>query len=320
MFILCICVSVRVRLKVLYILLIMLVILQIIFYIAFFLGFILFFIKNFLFAFIILYIGLISLIFVLFKDNIEKILNKKVLSYQERLEIKRLQWKTIWHHPKYYNIISFWKEDFVESYKNAKWPDKIWHPFLLVSISFYTASCTRFVWIYSILFFFKILIYILSWNFCSLKILLIFYAILCFITLVAICPLITTNIKKTYGPNCLKKLGFNGPKIVLGMLTRAAQNPGKTAAQVATGIITYQAVNQVMSDHFNTIRLHYKNNQAKGQLTLYHELQASDPNANMEKPKFFTGDEDQFNVKLGPDLVELGRDGIKFIINKWVDL
>jgi hypothetical protein len=277
------------------------VILQIVFYIVFFLGFILFFIKNFLFAFIILYTWLVSLIFVLFKDNIEKVLNKKVLSYEEVLEIKRLQWEAIWNNPEYLLIVSFWKEDFLKPYKSLKMHHKILDPAFLISISFYKAFSTRFKYA-NMLFLIRCIVGLTYFfNLYCLALLFIFYGVLLFTTSIAIFPPVVNYIKKTYGQNCIQKIGFDTLKV----LSYNNKNLVKICCIAFICYVLGGLINILLSDYINYINFLRDQNAALTYLKDYRELRALYPDLDLKEPVFPNFNDEKYQKKVFYTLEEI---------------
>jgi Cytochrome C oxidase subunit II, transmembrane domain len=72
---------------------------------------------------------------------------KDPTTIQKVWEEKRLSLKTMWNHPDYLEIISFWEKNYKASYKNLAWFEFFLLTFLAILISIYRASSTRYTYI-----------------------------------------------------------------------------------------------------------------------------------------------------------------------------
>ena len=110
---------------------------------------------------------------------------------------------------KYLRIKHFWKHNFKNAFKNLKFSQLIWQLPLILSISFYNAISTRYMFITTIFYArCSIIIFVLE-NPKGWFIILAYFLPLVFITQLCGMRFISDSLNKTYGKTTMKKLGFN---------------------------------------------------------------------------------------------------------------
>jgi hypothetical protein len=200
---------------------------------------------TFVFALLVCFTLFVSFYFGLYFIEIESRLTTKSLSFQERVFQKIAYFKYLWIHPEYVNLKNFWIEDFKKAYKNVPVYHLIWHVPYILLISLYTLFDTR-LKPFKLIFFVRSLYGIMELSnlYCLLALSSYLY-VLFILTLIAIFSPLRKHIIKYYGPDCIKKLGFNSP-----LIRASGDLPalGKIAAGIATGVAGKVGVNTVLND------------------------------------------------------------------------
>lgn len=116
--------------------------------------------------------------------------------------------KSIYINREYLRLKYFWKGDFRNSYGRVKWYHLVWQVPVILIMTFYTASRTRYDIISRVYITYACALLILGGSIKGLYLIVGFFIPLLFVTFLAIFPPVVYSLKHSYGPLTLKKLGF----------------------------------------------------------------------------------------------------------------